>query len=87
MIRYPCLDNRMETIMRKPNWLPVVAALSVLSPLALVGSPGRASAQAAPGQAPPTVSKPVEAKTLLNAAYKQAKKERKPVLVMFHATW
>ena len=35
----------------------------------------------------PNVGKPAEAKTLLNAAYKQAKKERKPILVMFHATW
>ncbi len=73
--------------MRKLSWLPVVAALSVLSPLALVGTPATVAAQETPAQTPPIVSKPAEAKTILDAAYKQAKKERKPILVMFHATW
>ena len=68
--------------MRKLSWLPTVAALSVLTPLALAGAPAPISAQETAAAV-----KPVEAQTLLNAAYKKAKMEHKPVLVMFHATW
>ncbi len=68
--------------MRKLSWLPAVAALSILTPFALVGTPVAAQAPAVA-----TASAPEAAQTLLDAAYKQAKAEHKPVLVMFHATW
>jgi len=34
-----------------------------------------------------TAAKPAAAQTLMDAAYSRSKKEKKPVLVMFHATW
>ena len=73
--------------MRKLSWLPTVAALSVLSPLALVGTAARVSAQDAAASEVKASAKPAEAKTIMDAAYKQAKKDHKPVMVIFHATW
>jgi len=75
--------------MRKMSWLPVVAALSVLTPLALIGAPTKAAAQAAAGHdvAAPTTAKPEDAQTIMDAAYRVARAEHKPVLVIFHATW
>jgi len=73
--------------MRKMSWLPVVAALSVLTPLALIGSSASVFAQEAAGGEVKAAVKPAEAKTIMDAAYRKAKAERKPILVMFHATW
>ncbi|MCW3095385.1 MAG: hypothetical protein JWL77_1003 [Chthonomonadaceae bacterium] len=73
--------------MRKLSWLPTVAALSVLTPFVLIGTAAKVSAQSAATPEVKLVAKPEEAQTIMDAAYKKAKKEHKPVLVIFHATW
>lgn len=68
--------------MRTRGWLPAVAALSVFAPAVLNVTPAAAQEAAATAEV-----KPQPAQMILDAAYKRAKAEHKPVLVIFHATW